>query len=61
VIYYDKAGRVQAVGAEAMQDGMVERALDEGWMKAVWCVSTHSVWDNRYHSCVLQVQAVDST
>ncbi|KAJ2928235.1 hypothetical protein H1R20_g8854, partial [Candolleomyces eurysporus] len=36
VIYYDKAGRVQAVGAEAMQDGILETALDEGWVKSEW-------------------------
>ncbi|RXW14410.1 hypothetical protein EST38_g11445 [Candolleomyces aberdarensis] len=36
VIYYDKAGRVQAVGAEAMEDGIHEMALDEGWVKSEW-------------------------
>ncbi|KAJ2912890.1 hypothetical protein MD484_g7534, partial [Candolleomyces efflorescens] len=36
VMYYDKEGRVRAVGAEAIQDGMHETALEEGWFKTEW-------------------------
>ncbi|KAF9047849.1 hypothetical protein BJ165DRAFT_1314171, partial [Panaeolus papilionaceus] len=36
VIYYDRAGNVHAVGAEAMQEGIYERAEDKQWFKAEW-------------------------
>ena len=36
VIYYDRSGKVRAVGAEAMKDGIVEVAEDENWVKAEW-------------------------
>jgi hypothetical protein len=36
VIYYDRSGRVKAVGAEAMREGIYEIAEDENWVKAEW-------------------------
>jgi len=36
IIYYDRAGEVRAVGAEAMQEGIYEIAEDENWVKAEW-------------------------
>ncbi|KAF8181789.1 hypothetical protein BJ912DRAFT_1061935 [Pholiota molesta] len=36
IIYYDRNGKVQAVGAEAMRDGVYEQAQDEEWDKAEW-------------------------
>lgn len=39
MIYYDRNGKVRAVGAETLRDGMQEQAEDEGWVKAEWCVN----------------------
>ena len=36
VIYYDRSGRVKAVGAEAMKEGFYLVAEDENWVKAEW-------------------------
>ena len=36
VIYYDRAGKVRAVGAEALQEGVFEIAEEENWIKAEW-------------------------
>ena len=36
VIYYDLSGKVRAVGAEAMKEGICEIAEDENWVKAEW-------------------------
>jgi hypothetical protein len=36
IIYYDLAGKVQAVGAEAMRESIYEIAEDENWVKAEW-------------------------
>lgn len=36
IIYYDDTGAVRAVGAEALQEGIIEIAEDEGWTKAEW-------------------------
>jgi hypothetical protein len=36
VIYYDQSGKVRAVGAEAMKEGIYEVAEDEKWVKAEW-------------------------
>ena len=38
IIYYDLAGNVKAVGAEAVQEGIYETAEDEDWVKAEWYV-----------------------
>jgi len=38
VIYYDKSGRVKAIGAEAMKDGVQLTAMESGWYKAEWYV-----------------------
>jgi len=38
IIYYDQDGEIQAVGAEATEDGIYETAIDQGWKKAEWCV-----------------------
>ena len=38
VIYYDRAGKVCAIGAEAMKDGIFETAEEEDWIKAEWYV-----------------------
>ncbi|PPR01388.1 hypothetical protein CVT24_006226 [Panaeolus cyanescens] len=36
VIYYDRTGKVRAVGAEAMREGIYEVAEEEKWIKAEW-------------------------
>ncbi|KAF8805124.1 hypothetical protein BYT27DRAFT_7339733 [Phlegmacium glaucopus] len=36
LIYYDRNGKVRAVGAEAMKEGIYEVAEDENWVKAEW-------------------------
>ncbi|KAF5321963.1 hypothetical protein D9619_002083 [Psilocybe cf. subviscida] len=36
VIYYDKDGAVRAIGAEALCDGMYEKAQEEAWIKVEW-------------------------
>ncbi|KAF9480732.1 hypothetical protein BDN70DRAFT_832251 [Pholiota conissans] len=36
IIYYDSNGKVKAVGAEAMVEGIYEQAEDEQWVKAEW-------------------------
>ncbi|KAJ7511443.1 hypothetical protein B0H11DRAFT_1955116 [Mycena galericulata] len=36
VIYYDGLGRARALGAEALQESVVEQAADEGWVKSEW-------------------------
>ena len=36
IIYYDLGGKVRAVGAEAMQEGIYEMAEEESWVKAEW-------------------------
>lgn len=36
VIYYDREGKVRAVGAEALQEGIFEIAEEENWIKAEW-------------------------
>jgi hypothetical protein len=36
IVYYNRSGNVQAVGAEAIREGIVEGAEDEGWSKAEW-------------------------
>jgi hypothetical protein len=36
VIYYDKAGKARAFGAEALQESIVEKADDEGWARSSW-------------------------
>lgn len=38
IIYYDRTGKVMAVGAEAVKEGIYETATDEHWVKAEWCV-----------------------
>ncbi|OJA08932.1 hypothetical protein AZE42_05319 [Rhizopogon vesiculosus] len=36
IIYYDLQGDVRAVGAEALQERIIDQAEDEGWMKLEW-------------------------
>ena len=36
VIYYDLEGKVRAVGAEAMREGIYEIAEEGNWVKAEW-------------------------
>ena len=35
-LLYDLSGKVRAVGAEAMEESIYEKAEDEGWVKAEW-------------------------
>ena len=37
IIYYDRSGKVKAVGAEAQREGIFEMAEDEQWIKSEWC------------------------
>lgn len=36
ILYYDLQGDVRAVGAEALQEHVIEQAEDEGWVKLEW-------------------------
>ncbi|KIK40952.1 hypothetical protein CY34DRAFT_24556 [Suillus luteus UH-Slu-Lm8-n1] len=36
ILYYDLHGDVRAVGAEALQEHVIEQAEDEGWVKLAW-------------------------
>jgi hypothetical protein len=36
ILYYDLQGNVRAVGAEALQEHVIEQAEDEGWVKLAW-------------------------
>jgi hypothetical protein len=36
IIYYDQQGKVCAVGAEAVREGIEEEAEDGNWVKAEW-------------------------
>jgi hypothetical protein len=38
IIYYDLQGQVRAVGAEALQEMIIEQAEDEGWVRLEWYV-----------------------
>jgi hypothetical protein len=40
IIYYDRAGNVCAVGAEALTEGIFETAEEEEWVKAEWSVAS---------------------
>jgi hypothetical protein len=45
IIYYDKEGRVKAIGAEAINDGILEMAIDGDWYKAEWYIfSCHFIF-----------------
>ncbi|KAF8172727.1 hypothetical protein BJ912DRAFT_932253 [Pholiota molesta] len=41
IIYYDCNGKVQAVGAEAMREGIYEQTEDGQWVKAEWFKPEH--------------------
>ncbi|KAG2043917.1 hypothetical protein BDR03DRAFT_1047251 [Suillus americanus] len=36
ILYYDLQGHVRAVGAEVLQEHVIEQAEDEGWVKLAW-------------------------
>ncbi|KIJ93867.1 hypothetical protein K443DRAFT_134933 [Laccaria amethystina LaAM-08-1] len=36
VIYYDRHGKVRAVGAEALRESVQDTAVSEGWIKVEW-------------------------
>jgi len=38
IIYYDKSGKVRAVGAEAIRDGINVEAEENEWVKAEWFI-----------------------
>ncbi|PPQ99002.1 hypothetical protein CVT24_003484 [Panaeolus cyanescens] len=47
ILYYDSLGAVRAAGAEAKNEAIEERALDEGWVKAEWYLvpsSEFEIW-----------------
>lgn len=39
ILYYDQFSKVRAVGAEALQESIIEQAEDEGWVKVEWLVN----------------------
>lgn len=43
ILWYDQQGRVRAVGAEALQASILEKAEDEGWVKLEWCLVLSSL------------------
>ncbi|EIW80581.1 hypothetical protein CONPUDRAFT_56886 [Coniophora puteana RWD-64-598 SS2] len=36
ILYYDQGHNVRAVGAEALQESVVEKAMDQQWIKLTW-------------------------
>lgn len=50
VLYYDKNGKLQAAGAEALLSESTEKAEDEEWQKVEWCVQTFYLLANTYQS-----------
>lgn len=38
ILYYDQSGTVRAVGAEALQENIIEQAEEGDWVKAEWYV-----------------------
>ncbi|KZP28413.1 hypothetical protein FIBSPDRAFT_1039543 [Athelia psychrophila] len=38
ILYYDRQGKVRAVGAEALQESIIEQAVDDGWVKMEWWI-----------------------
>jgi hypothetical protein len=36
IIFYDLSGDVRVVGAEALQEQIIEQALGEGWVRLEW-------------------------
>ncbi len=38
IMYYDQAGNVRAVGAEALKENIIEQAEEDGWVKYSECV-----------------------
>jgi molecular chaperone DnaK (HSP70) len=36
ILYYDQDGELRAVGAEALQESVIEQAEEEGWAKLEW-------------------------
>lgn len=36
ILYYDRQGAVKAVGAETLQQQIVEQAEEENWIKLEW-------------------------
>lgn len=43
IIYYDQQGKVRAVGAEAVREGIEEEAEDGNWVKAEWYALSTSI------------------
>ncbi|KAG2153166.1 hypothetical protein DEU56DRAFT_868614 [Suillus clintonianus] len=46
VLYYDSNGTVRAIGAEARQEHIIERADEEGWTKLEWNLAANHINDN---------------
>jgi hypothetical protein len=61
IIYYDKAGNVCAVGAEALTEGIFETAEEEEWIKAEWFVMPPSTMRLQILIAEAQVQDAYST
>ncbi|KAF9523382.1 hypothetical protein CPB83DRAFT_799420 [Crepidotus variabilis] len=36
IVYYNESGAIKAIGAEAIQEGIIESAAENGWYKAEW-------------------------
>jgi hypothetical protein len=53
VLYYSTDGKVRAVGAEAMSEGIYEQAEDEGWIKVEWYVHGSLKHDEKERSEML--------
>ncbi|KAG1734631.1 hypothetical protein EDB19DRAFT_1896424 [Suillus lakei] len=46
ILYYDPNGIVRAIGAEARQEHIIERAEEEGWMKLEWNLAANHINDD---------------
>ncbi|KAK7472172.1 hypothetical protein VKT23_000294 [Stygiomarasmius scandens] len=54
IIYYGQDGSVEAVGAEAVRDGILESVEDEGWVRCEW-FKLHLRPDRKENDAVSQV------
>ena len=57
ILYYNREGELCAVGAEALQDSVIERAEEEEWVKLEWFSSCPFSTFTRTEPDVLQVEA----
>ncbi|KAG1792831.1 uncharacterized protein HD556DRAFT_1432493 [Suillus plorans] len=46
ILYYDSNGTARAIGAEARQEHIIERAEEDGWIKLEWNLAANHITDD---------------